>query len=61
MPEHLSELSLRQRVAGLHAEPVRSHRRVIDSPGLKPFIVTLPAGEDRRLPGGLTRGPARRV
>ena len=52
--------AFRQRVAGLHAEPVRGHRRVIASAGLEHLIVTLPAGGDSRLPGGLTRGPPRR-
>ena len=60
-PEHLGEPAFRQRVAGLHAEPVRGHRRVIDSAGLKHLIVTLPAGGRRRLPSGLTWGPPRQV
>ncbi len=59
--EHLGEPAFRKRIAGLHAEPVRGHRRVIDSVGLKHLIVTLPAGGDGRLPSGLTRGPPRRV
>jgi len=59
--EHLGEPAFRQRVAGLHAEPVRGHRRVIDSAGLQHLIVTLPAGGRRRRPGGLTRGPPRRA
>ena len=54
--EHLGEPSFRQRVAGLHAEPVRGHRRVVASVGLKRLIVMLPAGGDGRVRGGLTRG-----
>jgi hypothetical protein len=46
---------------GLHAEPVRGHRRVIGSAGLQHFTVILPDGGDGRVPGVLTRGPARRV
>jgi hypothetical protein len=60
-PEHLGEPAFRQRIAGLHAEPVRGHRRVIDSAGLNHLIVTPPAGGNRRRPGGLTRGPPRRA
>jgi len=56
--EHLGEPAFRQRIAGLHAEPVRGHRRVIGSADLKRLIVTLPAGRD---PGGSAAGPARRV
>ena len=59
--EHLGEPAFRQRVAGLHAEPVRSHCRVIDSAGLKHLIVTLPAGGNGRLPGGRAREQSRRV
>src|SRR6266567_278673 len=47
-PEHLGEPAFRQRVAGLHAKPVRDHRRVIASAALKHLIVTLPAGGRRR-------------
>jgi len=54
--EHLGEPAFRERVAGLHAEPVGGHRRVIAGVGLKRLIVTLPAGGDGRLPG---RGPRR--
>jgi len=57
-PEHLGEPAFRQRAAGLHAEPVRGHRRVIDSADLKRLIVTLPAGRD---PGGSAAGIAHRV
>src|SRR6476620_333228 len=56
--EHLGEPAFRKRIAGLHTAPVRSYRRVIDSPGLKRLSVTLPAGRD---PDGPARGPARRV
>src|SRR5271165_811998 len=42
--EHLGEPAFRKRVAGLHAEPVRGHRRVIASAGLKYLIVPLPTG-----------------
>jgi len=59
--EHLGEPAFRKRIAGLHTAPVRSYRRVIDSPGLKRLSVTLPAGGDGRLPGALTRRPPRRV
>src|SRR6185437_14126652 len=59
--EHLGEPAFRQRVAGLHAEPVRGHRRLIASAGPKRLIVTLSAGGDGRLPGALTRGPPRRA
>jgi len=55
--EHLGEPAFRERVAGLHAEPIRGHRRVIDSVGLKHLIVTLPADGDA---SGLTRRPPRR-
>jgi len=60
-PEHLGEPAFRQRVAGLHAEPVRGHRRVIAGAGPGRVSVTLPAGGDERLPGALTRGPPRRA
>jgi len=59
--EHLGEPAFRKRAAGLHAEPVRGHRRVIDSAGPQHLIIMLPAGGDGRQPGGLTRRPARRV
>ena len=32
-PKHLSELAFGERIAGLHAEPVRGHRRVIIDTG----------------------------
>ena len=59
--EHLGQPAFRQRIPGLHAEPVRGHRRVIASAGIQHLIGMLPAGEDGRLPGGLTRGPPRRA
>ena len=56
--EHLGKPTFRKRTAGMHAEPVRSHRRVIDSRSLNRLIVTLRAGRD---PDGPARGPARQV
>jgi hypothetical protein len=59
--EHLGKPAFRHRIAGLHAEPVCGHRRVIDSANLNHLAVTLAAGKDGRLSGGLTGGPPRRV
>ena len=50
-----------QRIAGLDAEPVRGHRRVIDGAGFRYLIVTLLVGGDSRQPGGLTCRPPRRA
>jgi len=60
-PGHLSQPAFRQRIAGLHAERIRSHRRVIDGAGFGSLIITLLAGGDSRQPGGLARGPPRRA
>jgi hypothetical protein len=54
-PEHLGELSLRQRVAGLHAEPVRGHRRVVDGTSFRDRIGALPVGVTSRLSPDRTR------
>ena len=48
------------RIAGLHAEPVRGHRRVTDGAGFRYLIVTLLVGGDCRQLGGLASGPPRR-
>ena len=48
--EQPGELAFRRRVAGLHAEPVRGYRRVIDGAGLSYRIITLPAGGDAGRP-----------
>ena len=44
---------------GLHAEPVRGYRRVIDGAGLSRRVITLPAGGDGRPSGVPVRGLAR--
>ena len=36
-PEHLSEPAFRQRIAGLHAEPIRGHRHGIDGASFRDF------------------------
>ena len=61
VPEHLGEPCVPTAGRRPHAAPVRGYRRVIAGAGPGRLIVTLPAGGDGRLPGGLTRGPPRQA